>query len=120
MLNLPLKEMRLIVKIRNMDDYISMSKNQSINLITTNKLSPTPRPAFKIEEYIAKLSKIESKDFMYYNYGFLSSKTKDEVYQVLNKCKVSSLKKYVIGKYHKQNKPTSIRESTKRSEPVKW
>ena len=32
-----------------MDGYKSMSRNQSINLI-----SPAPRPAFEIEEYIAK------------------------------------------------------------------
>ena len=38
MLNLPLKELRLIVKIRNIDDYKSMSKNQLINLITRDKL----------------------------------------------------------------------------------
>ena len=33
-----------------------MSKDQ-LNLITTDKLSPTPMPAFKINEYITKLSK---------------------------------------------------------------
>ena len=60
------------------------------------------------------------KDFTLYNYGCFSSKTKDEVYWVLNKCKVNSLKKYVISKYHKQNKSTSMWGSIKRSEPVKW
>ena len=50
MLNLPLKELRSIVKSRNIDGYKSTSKNQLISLITKDKLSSTPRPAFKIEE----------------------------------------------------------------------
>ena len=73
-----------------------MSKNQLINLIST-------RPGFKIDVQIAKLSKRELKDFIYYNYGYLSSKTKDELTD-------NSSKKYVISKYHKQNKPASMLE----------
>ena len=49
-----LKELRSIVKSRNIDGCKSMSKNQLINIITTGKLSPRPRPASKIVEYIAK------------------------------------------------------------------
>ena len=42
-----------------------LSKNQKlISLITTSKLSPTTRPAFKIEEYVANLSKREWKDYI--------------------------------------------------------
>ena len=96
-----------------------MSINQLINLMTTGKLSPKPRPVFKIEVYIVKLSKRDLKDFTCYNHSYLSSKTKDEVYQVLNKYKINSLKKYLITKYHKQNKPTSTFESIKRSGPIK-
>ena len=55
MLNLTLK-LRSISKSRNIDSCKSMSKDQ-LNLITTDKLSPTPMPAFKINEYITKLSK---------------------------------------------------------------
>ena len=55
-----------------------VSKNQKlISLIITSKLSPTTRPAFKTEEYVANLSKREWKDFIYYDYSYLSSKTKD-------------------------------------------
>lgn len=43
-----------------------MPKRQLIKLITT-------RTAFKIEEYITKLSKRELKDFTHYNYGNLTS-----------------------------------------------
>ena len=53
-------------------------------------------------------------DFMYYNYGYLSSKTKDEVYRVLNKYIVNSLRKDTISKYYKQNKPKSTLESIKK------
>ena len=49
-----------------------------------------------MKEYIAKLSKRETKYFIYYNYGNLSSKNKDEVYLVLNQHTPNSLKKYVI------------------------
>ena len=49
----------------------------------------------------------------------LCYQTKDEVYHVLNKCKIESLKKYLITNYHKQNKPTSTFECIKRSEPIK-
>ena len=57
-----------------------MSRNYLINLI-----SPTPRPAFKIEENVAKLSKRQLKYFIYYNDGYCSSITKDEVHRVLDK-----------------------------------
>lgn len=56
MLNLTLKKLRSISKRRNADGCKSMSKDQ-LNLITTDKLSFTPMPAFKIEEYVAKLPK---------------------------------------------------------------
>ena len=55
------------------------------------------------------------KDFAYYDYGYLSCKTKDEVYQVLNKHTVDSVKKYAINRYYEQTKPTSTLESTKNS-----
>lgn len=57
MLKLTLKELKSIAKSKNTNDYKSLSENQLINLI--------PRTvAFKIEEYIAKLSKRELKDFI--------------------------------------------------------
>ena len=37
--------------------------------MTTGKLSPTPRSAFKVQVYIVKLLKKDLKDFIYYNYG---------------------------------------------------
>ena len=37
------------------------------------------------------------------------------IYRDLNKYKVNSLKKYVISKSHKQNKPTSMLKPIKRS-----
>lgn len=55
------------------------------------------------------------KGFIYYDYGYLSCKTKDEVYQVLNKHTVDSVKKYAIIRYYEQTKPTSTLESTKNS-----
>lgn len=56
-LKLTLKELKSTAKSKNTNDYKSMSENQLINLI--------PRTvAFKIEEYIAKLSKRELKDFI--------------------------------------------------------
>ena len=61
--NLQLKKSRSVAKSTNIDDY------KSINLITTDKLSSTPRAAFKRKEYIAKLSNRKLKDFVYYNYG---------------------------------------------------
>ena len=36
-------------------------------------MSPTARPAFKVNEYIAKLLKRELKNFIYYNYDYSSS-----------------------------------------------
>ena len=57
MLNLTLKELKSIAKSKYINGCKSMAKNQSINLIITGKLSPTPRPAFKINEYIAKYLK---------------------------------------------------------------
>ena len=54
------------------------------------------------------------KDFVYYDYGYLSCKTKDEVYQVLNKHTVVSVKKYAINKYYEQTKPISTLESIKK------
>ena len=56
MLNLILKKLRLIAKRRNAGGCKSMSKDK-LNLITTDKLSFTPMSAFKMEEYIAKLTK---------------------------------------------------------------
>ena len=58
--------MRSITKSRNIYGYKRIFKEQSINLITTDKPSPIPRPAFKIYKYIAKLSKRELKDFIYF------------------------------------------------------
>ena len=75
-----------------------MSKNQLINLI-----SPTSRGVFKIEKYIAKLSKKQLKDFAYHNYGYLFSKTKDEVCPVLNK-HIKQVFKNFIKKYHEQKR----------------
>ena len=46
-------------------------------------------------------------DFIYYNYGYFSSKTKDEVYRVLNRYIVNSLRKDAISKYYEQNKRKS-------------
>ena len=73
------------------------------------------KTAFKIEEYIVKLSERELKSFTYYDYGYLSFKTKDEFYRVLNKSTVNGLKKYTISKYHKQSKYTSMLESKVRT-----
>ena len=57
-----------------------MSKDQLINLITTGHYLSIP--AFKME-YIAMLSKREvNVSYICYSYGYLSSKTDDEVYQV--------------------------------------
>ena len=50
MINLTLKELRSVVKGRNIKGYKSMSKDQFINLITV-------RPAFNIEESIANIIK---------------------------------------------------------------
>lgn len=80
-----IKRIKINYEKRNIDSYKSMSSNQLINLI-----SPTSRWAFKIEGYIAKILKIELKCFIYHNYGYLSPKTKDEVYQVLNRHTVNS------------------------------
>lgn len=73
--------MRPIAKSRYIDAYNNMSKNQLISLI--NNLSPSRRPVFKIKQYISQLSERESKDFIYFNYDYLSSKSKDEVDRVL-------------------------------------
>ena len=97
-----------------MDGYKSMSRNQAINLI-----SPTPRPAFEIEEYIAKFWKRELKDFIYYNYGYLSSKRKILVYWALNKQTVNRFNKYTIRKDLEQNKPTLTCAPIKRSKSTK-
>ena len=43
------------------------------------------------------------KDFIYYNYGYLFSKIKDEVYRVLNK-HIKQIFKNVIKIYHEQKK----------------
>ena len=56
MLNLTLKELRSIAKSRNIDGYKYMSKGQLVNLITTDKLSPTPIPTFKKVEHITNIS----------------------------------------------------------------
>lgn len=64
--------MRSFAENRNIDGYKSMPKRQLIKLITT-------RTAFKIEEYITKLSKRELKDFTHYNYGNLTSNTIYEI-----------------------------------------
>ena len=88
--------------------------------MTTGKLSPTPRSAFKVQVYIVKLLKKRLKRLYILQLWLnLCYKTKDEVYHVLNKWKIESLKKYLITKYHKQNKPTSTFEAIKRSEPIK-
>lgn len=88
--------------------------------MTTGKLSPTPRSAFKVQVYIVKLLKKRLKRLYILQLWLnLCYKTKDEVYHVLNKWKIESLKKYLITKYHKQHKPTSTFESIKRSEPIK-
>ena len=92
MLNLTLKELKSIAKNRNIDGYKSMPKDQLINPITTDKLSSTSRPAFKIEEYIDKISKSVLKDCLHCNYGYLTSRTKVEVYRVLNEIKLKCLK----------------------------
>ena len=99
-----------------------VSKNQLINRITTgDDLSPTSRHVFKTEEHIAKLSKRKKKTLYVivtgYNYGYLSSKTKDEIYRVLSKRTTN--KKYMISKYHKQNQLISTCETIKRLEPIK-
>ena len=52
------RELRSIEKSRNINVYKNMSKKRLINLII-------PGPKFKMEEYIAKLLKIELKDFIY-------------------------------------------------------
>lgn len=52
------------------------------NLITEGKLSPAITPACKTKKYMAKFLK---KGFIYYIFGYLSSKTKYEVYRVFNK-----------------------------------
>ena len=80
-LNLKLKQLRPIAKSRYIDAYNNLSKNQLISLI--NNLSPSQRPVFKIKQYISQLSKRESKDFIYFNYDYISSKSKDEVDRVL-------------------------------------
>ena len=99
-----------------------VSKNQLINRITTgDDLSPTSRHVFKTEEHIAKLSKREKKTLYVivtgYNYGYLSSKTKDEIYRVLSKRTTN--KKYMISKYHEQNQLISTCETMKRLETIK-
>lgn len=87
--------------------------------MTTGKLSPTPRSAFKVQVYIVKLLKKRLKRLYILQLWLnLCYKTKDEVYHVLNKWKIESLKKYLITKY-KQHKRTSTFESIKRSEPIK-
>lgn len=75
--------MRPIAKSRFIDNYNNMSKNQLISLI--NNLSPSRRPVFKIKQYIyiSQLSKKESKNFIHFNYDYISSKSKDEVDRVL-------------------------------------
>lgn len=80
MVNITLNKMILIVKKRNTDGCKRLSKYQLINLIP-----PTLRQAFKIEGYIAKLSKRKLKNFIYYNFSYLSPQTKYETYQDLNK-----------------------------------
>ena len=56
LMTLTLKELRSIVKGRNIKGYKSMSKNQLINLITV-------RPAFNLEESIANIIKEPVKIF---------------------------------------------------------
>lgn len=121
MLNQISNKFRSIAEIRNSDGCKSMSKNQLINRITTGDLSPTSRRVFKTEEYIAKLLKREKKTLYViitgYNYGYSSSKTKDEIYRVLTKRTAN--KKYMVSKYHKQNQLTSTCETIKRLEHIK-
>ena len=62
--------------------------------------------------------KLKYLNFTYHNYGYLSSETKYEIYRILNKHTENCLEKYMINKYHKQNKPASMLESMKRSEPI--
>ena len=76
--------MRSVAKSRS-NGYKSITKNQWMNLTTTIS-------AFKIEEYIDEVWKKELKDLIYYNYGYLFSKTKNEIYRVLNKPTANSLK----------------------------
>ena len=57
-------------------------------------------------------------DYIFYNYGHLSSKSKGEFYQMLRKYTINKLRKYVIIKDHEQNKPTSMLVSVNRSELV--
>lgn len=68
-----------------------------------------------MKEYIAKLSKRETKYFIYYNYGNLSTKNKDEVYLVLNQHTPNSL--WLV--YRKQNNLASTPESMKRLETIR-
>ena len=60
-----------------------MSKSQLKNLVTTGNLSPSRRPTFKIKQFISQLSKEIQKYPTYYNYDYLSCKTKDKVERVL-------------------------------------
>ena len=110
--------MRSTGQSRSIDGYKSISRNQLINLITTGKLSPTSRPAFKIEKYIAKLSK---REFLYYSYGYLFSKEKDKEHRVFNKHIANScaINMYAINKYYEQKKPTTTLEPIKKSESMK-
>ena len=59
------------------------------------------------------------KDFLYCIYGYLTSRTKAEVYRVLNEIKLKCLKKYVIKKYYEQNKPISTLLFIKMSKSIK-
>ena len=72
-----------------------MSKNKLTSEITPGSISPSPRPAFEKKEYV----------LIYCSYGYLSSKTKNEVYGVLSKYELNSSKKYLISNYYEQNKP---------------
>ena len=94
MLNLTLKNKVKFEKVE-IQPAMKIFLKRLRNLITEVKLSPAITPACKIKKYMAKFFK---KDFISYIFAYLSSKTKYEVYRVLNKYRVNSVKKYVINK----------------------
>ena len=54
MINLSLKELRLIAKSRNIGAYNIVAKYQLKKLIATGKLSPSRKPASELVQYTSK------------------------------------------------------------------
>ena len=75
----PLCQTSQLIKMASLAKWLSVHLRTTslwVRIALLSLTSTTPRSVFKIEKYIAKLSK---RFNIYYNYCYLSLKTKDEV-----------------------------------------